>query len=99
MTHCDEQMTHVRLALTKILERIEHLIYQLKLLINIKIHNVIFITHLKSIIDSIKDLYERRRLSTLAVVIDEKKKYEIEKLLRKRIIKREREWFVQYLIR
>ena len=82
------------IKLFKILERIEHLIYQLKLLINIKIHNVIFITHLKPIIDSIKDSYRRRRLSTLAVVIDEKKKYEIEKLLRKRIIKREREWFV-----
>ena len=71
----------------------------MKLSVNMKIHNVISITHLKPIIDSIEDSYRRRRLSTSAVVIDEKKKYEIEKLLRKRIIKRKREWFVQYLIR
>ena len=52
-----------------------------------KIHNVIFIAHLKSIIDFAKDPYRRRRLSTLIIIIDDKKKYEIEKLLRKRIIK------------
>ena len=38
-----------------------------------KIHDVIFITHLKSVIDFIKDLYRRRRLSTFVIVIDEKK--------------------------
>ena len=54
-----------------------------------KIHDVIFIIHLKSIIDFIKDLYRRRRLLTFVIVIDDKEKYEIEKLLKKRIIKRE----------
>ena len=71
----------------------------MKLFVNMKIHDVIFIAHLKPIIDSIKDSYRRRRLLIFTVVIDEKKKYEIEKLLKKRIIKREREWFIQYLIR
>ena len=61
----------------------------MKLLINIKIHNVIFITHLKSIIDFI--LYRRCRLLIFIIVINDEKKYKIEKLLRKRIIKRERE--------
>ena len=60
---------------------------------------MIFIIHLKSIIDFAEDLYRRRRLLIFIVVIDEEKKYEIEKLLKKRIIKRERKWFVQYLIR
>ena len=83
----------------KILERIEHLIYRLKLFINIKIYDVIFIAHLKSAIDSAEDPYRKRRLSTFIIIIDGEKKYEIEKLLRKRIIKRDREWFVQYLIR
>ena len=63
----------------------------MKLFINIKIHDVISIAHLKPIIDSIEDSYLRRRLLISAVVIDEKEKYEIEKLLKKRIIKRERE--------
>ena len=63
----------------------------MKLSINIKIHNVISITHLKSIIDFVENLYRRRRLSAFVIVIDEEKKYEIEKLLKKQIIKRERE--------
>ena len=52
-----------------------------------KIYDVIFIAHLKSIIDFIENLYRRRRLS----IIDDEKKYKIEKLLKKRIIKRRRE--------
>ena len=55
---------------------------------------MIFVTHLKPIIDFIKDLYRRYRLSAFVIVIDDKEKYKIEKLLRKRIIKRKREWFV-----
>ena len=82
----------------KIFERIEHLAYRMKLSTNMKIHDVIFIAHLKSTIDFAEDSYRRRRLSTFVVVINEEEKYEIEKLLRKRIIKRGREWFVQYLI-
>ena len=75
----------------KILERIERLIYRLKLPINIKIHDVIFIAHLKSIIDPAEDPYRRRYLLILIVIVDGEKEYEIEKLLRKRIIKRDRE--------
>ena len=79
------------IKLFKILKRIERLTYRLKLLVNIKIHNVIFITHLKPFIDSAEDLYRRRRLSTLIIIIDGEEEYEIEKLLKKRTIKRERE--------
>ena len=71
----------------------------MKLFINMKIHDVIFVAHLKPVIDFIKDPYRRRRLSIFIIVIDGEEKYEIEKLLKKRIIKRKREWFVQYLIR
>ena len=63
-----------------------------------KIYNVISITHLKPATDFAENSYRRRYLLTLIVVIDDEKKYEIEKLLKKRIIKRERKWFVQYLI-
>ena len=83
----------------KILKKIKRLIYRMKLSVNMKIHDVIFITHLKSSTDPIEDSYRRRRLSASTIVIDEEKKYKIEKLLKKRIIKRKREWFVQYLIK
>ena len=59
-----------------------------------KIHDVISITHLKSVIDSTEDPYRRRRLLTFIIIIDDENKYEIEKLLKKRIIKRKRKWFV-----
>ena len=62
----------------------------MKLLVKMKIHDIIFIIHLKPIIDFIKDLYRRRYLLIFIVVIDGEKKYKIEKLLRKRIIKRKR---------
>ena len=63
----------------------------MKLLVNIKIHDVIFIVYLKPTIDLIKNPYRRRRLSTFILIIDDENEYKIEKLLRKRIIKRERE--------
>ena len=63
----------------------------MKLLVNIKIHNVIFITHLKSVIDFAEDPYRRRRLLISIIIVDDEKEYEIEKLLKKRTIKRERE--------
>ena len=75
------------IKLFKILERIERLIYRMKLPVNMKIHNVIFIAHLKSIIDFAEDPYRRRRLSTFIIIIDDEKKYEIEKLLKKRTVK------------
>ena len=59
-----------------------------------KIYNVIFIAHLKPVIDFAENLYRKRRLLTFIIIIDDEKEYKIEKLLRKRIIKREREWFV-----
>ena len=52
---------------------------------------MIFIIYLKSIIDLIEDSYRRRYLLIFIVVIDDEKKFKIEKLLRKRIVKRERE--------
>ena len=71
------------IRLFKIFERIERLTYRMKLSINIKIHDVIFIAHLKPVIDSIENSYRRRRLSIFVIVIDGEKKYKIEKLLRK----------------
>ena len=55
---------------------------------------MIFINYLKPIFDLTEDLYKRRRLSIFIIVIDDEKKYKIEKLLKKRIIKRKYKWFI-----
>ena len=68
------------IKLFKIFERIERLIYRIKLFINMKIYNVIFIVYLKSAIDLAEDLYRKHRLSILIIIIDDEKEYEIEKL-------------------
>ena len=62
-------------------KRIKLLIYELELLFNIYIYNVISIVYLELIIDLIKNLYYRRRLLISTIVIDGEKKFEIEKLL------------------
>ena len=79
------------IKLFKILKKIERLIYRVKLSVNIKIHDVISIAHLKPVIDFAENPYRRRRLLVFIIIIDDEKEYEIEKLLKKRIIKRERE--------
>ena len=54
----------------RILKCIDRLIYRLKLFNNIRIHDVIFVIHLKPVIDSIKDPYQRRRLFSSTIVIN-----------------------------
>ena len=51
-----------------------------------KIYDVIFITHLKLITDSIEDLYLHRQLFIFIIIIEKEEKYEIKKLLKKRSI-------------
>ena len=59
------------IELFRILKRIDRLAYRLELFINIRIYNVIFIAHLKLTIDSVENLYRRRRLSTSTVIVDD----------------------------
>ena len=73
----------------KILKRIERLIYKLKLSLNIRIHDVVFVAYLKPVIDLDKDSYRRRRLLASIIIVEDKEKYEVEKLLRKRITRRD----------
>ena len=75
----------------RILKRIKYFIYKLKLLTNIRIYDIIFITYLESITDSIEDLYLRRRLFIFIIIIEGEEEYKIEKLLRKRSIRRDRD--------
>ena len=75
----------------RILERIDRLTYRLELSDNIRIHDVVSVAHLKSVTNSAKDPYRRRRSSSPIIVLNEENEYEIEKLMRKRRIRRERD--------
>ena len=76
----------------KIIKRINRLTYELELSINMKIHNVIFVTHLKFIINSRDDFYQRRRVLTSSFVIDDAEEFEIKRMLVKRRIRKKTEW-------
>lgn len=86
----------------KIVKRIERLTYQLELPANMKIHNVIFIAHLEPATDPTKNPYQRRRPPALAVIVEGEEEYEVEKLIKKRSIRRggrNGKWVTQYLVR
>ena len=83
----------------RILERIDRLTYRLELPDNMRIHDVVSVAHLKPVINSAKDSYRRRRSPPSVIVLNEENEYEIEKLIRKRRIRRGRDWSTQYLIR
>ena len=74
----------------EITKRINKLVYRLKLPNNMRIYNVIFVAMLKSL-SAESNLYRRRLSPSDAVIIDNKDEYVIEKLIRKRRIRRGRE--------
>ena len=74
----------------EITKRISKLAYRLKLSNNIRIHNVVFVAMLKLLLAK-SNLYRRCLLFSDVVVVDNKDKYIIEKLIRKRRIRRDRE--------
>ena len=63
-----------------------------------KIYNVIFVVILKLLLAK-SNLYRRRLSLSNVVIIDNKNKYIIKKLIQKRRIRRNYKWFTQYLIR
>ena len=75
----------------RIFERINRLVYRLDLSKNIRIYDIVFITHLKPATYSFEDSYKRRRSPPSAVIVDNKKKYQVKRLIRKRRIRRGRE--------
>ena len=56
-----------------------------------KIHNVIFVIHLKFIINSRDDFYQRRRVLTLFLIINDAEEFEIKRMLVKRRIRKKTE--------
>ena len=55
-----------------------------------RIYNLISIIYLKFIINPVNNSYLRRYSLSLVIIIDEKKKYQIKRLLRKKRIRRDR---------
>ena len=91
-----------RIESFKILEKKSNLTYKLDILKNWKIHFVIFIAHLESILND-DDLYDRERSSHSKSIVEFNKNwhdYEVESLLKHRIKRYDRDKSMfEYLIR
>jgi hypothetical protein len=83
----------------KIIQRIDRLIYRLNISSNWKIHLVFFVAQLKSAFDSAKNSFNRSRSSHSSSMIDTQNQYEIERLINKRVVRRDHEYGIEYLIR
>ena len=83
----------------RILKRIGRLTYRLELLSNMRIHDIIFIAHLEPATNPTENPYHRRRSPPPTIVINNEEEYEMERLIRKKRIRRKRDWSTQYLIR
>ena len=66
------------------MKRIGRLTYRIKLLFIIKIHDVIFVVYFEPVTIFVSDPYGRYFIIPLFVIVDNEKKYEIERLVRKR---------------
>ena len=88
-------------GLFKISERINRLVYRLKLPSTIKIHDVIFVIHLEPATIPESDPYNRRSVIPPPVIVDNEEEYEIKRLIRKRQRRfgRTKHAITQYLIR
>jgi hypothetical protein len=82
----------------KVVQRIERLAYRLAISEDWKIHSIFSVAQLESASDSAQNLYNRLKSIHSSSVTDFQE-YEIERLLNKRIIKRELDFFTKYLIR
>jgi hypothetical protein len=83
----------------KIIQRVDRLIYRLNISSDWKIYSVFFVTQLKSVFDSAKNSFNRSKSSHSSSMTDTQNQYEIERLINKRVIRRDHDYFIEYLIR
>ena len=88
----------------KIIKKIDNFAYQLNTSADWKIHSVFFVAQFKSSSSSESDSYDRFHSNSSSSIyveenIDNVKSYEMKRILNKRTIKRDREQFIEYLIR
>ena len=83
------------------MKRIERLIYRFKLLFIIKIHNIILVMHLEFVIIVNSNSYKRYFIISFFVIVDNEKKYEIERLIKKRLRRFDyiKQIIIQYLVK
>ncbi len=85
------------MSLLKVLNYVKKLIYQLELSLSWCIYDVILVTHLKSI--HINDSYWwLRSEESEEVIVNDEKKWEVKKLLFKRMYWRDRDIIIEYLV-
>lgn len=85
----------------EVTERIGRLAYRLKLTPTMKIHDVVSVVHLEPATPPDSDPYERQSTVPPAVIVDNHKEYEIDRLIRKkeRRYGRAKQATVRYLVR
>ena len=86
----------------KILQRVGRLAYRLELPKNMRIHNVISVAHLERATPPGDDPYQRPRPQMehpLPVLVEGQPEYEIEKLLRRRRVRKGHGYSTEYLVR
>ena len=96
----NRKLINQRVRLFKILQKIESFIYRLNLLFTMRIHSVVFIAQLKSILFN-EDLYRRSRQNESSSVEAEddesESKYEVKRILNKRYNRQRKN--IEYLIK
>jgi hypothetical protein len=83
----------------KVMQRVERLIYRLDISLNWKIHSMFFVAQLKLASNSANDSYNRLRSINSSSMTNSQDQYEIKRILNKRIVRRDIEYFTKYLIR
>jgi hypothetical protein len=83
----------------KVIQKVERLIYRLNVLFDWKIHFVFFVAQLKSVSDSAKNSFNRSRSTHSSSMTNTQNEYEIERIFNKRTVKRDHDFFTEYLIR
>ena len=83
----------------RVIEKIGKLAYRLELPPTIKIHNIISVAHLEPATNPTDDPYSRARQESPPILVDGQEKWEIERILRKRVTRRGRGHRTEYLVR
>jgi hypothetical protein len=83
----------------KIIQKVDRLIYRLNISSDWKIHSVFSVAQLKSVFDSAKDSFHRSRSTHSLSMTDTQNQYEIKRLINRRVVRRDHDYFIEYLIR
>jgi hypothetical protein len=83
----------------KVVQRVERLTYRLDISLNWKIHSVFSVAQLEFASNSANDSYNRLKSTNSSSMTNNQDQYEIERILNKRTVRRDTEYFTKYLVR